>query len=346
MPECARGKMSRQLHITNGDSTANTMIEAGIPGRVFPWRDILHDGPVPAGLGLEELAAVRARFLEQSGMANFKQILQGFRERDQTLMHFEQFDKVTLWLEHDLYDQLQLLQLLHWFSGVEPGQTALRLICIDHFPGVTPFYGLGQLDTRQMASLLGTEKAITPQQLELGRRGWLAFTADSPIPLTELIAEDLSALPFLKAALIRHLEEFPDSLTGLPRHERQILEMVEAGIHRPSRLFAEHQKREQAPYLGDWGFWGIIELLTNTPNALLETGTGQNFVHPPEVPADNAFRSQQLGLTRLGRSVLRGDADWVALNPPDRWKGSVHLHPDKTIWRWDVCRQTIVVPPS
>jgi len=322
------------------------MIEAEIPGRVLPWRDILHDGPVPAGLGLEELAAVRARFLDQPGIASFEEILQGFHERDQTLMNFRQFDNVTLWLEHDLYDQLQLLQLLHWFSSVETGQNTLRLICIDRFPGVTPFYGLGQLNTQQMASLLGTEKEITPRQLELGQRGWLAFTADTPIPLTELIEEDLSALPFLKAALKRHLEEFPDSRTGLSRHERQILEMVEAGIRHPARLFAEHQTREQAPYIGDWGYWGLIEQLTNSPNALLKTKSSRNFVHPPEVAPDDAFRSQQLSLTQLGRAVLQGDADWVALNPPDRWKGGVHLHTGKSIWRWDTSHQTIVASRS
>ncbi len=332
----------QQLHITNGDSAANIMIEAGIPGRILPWRDILHDGAVPFGLGLEELATVRAGFLDQPGIASFEEILQGFQERDLVLKNFRQFENVTLWLEHDLVDQLQLLQLLHWFSGVERGQTSVRMICIDRFPGVVPFYGLGQLDAPQMASLSGTEKDITLQQLELSQHGWLAFTADTPVPLIELIDEDLSALPFLKAALKRHLEEFPDSRTGLSRHERQILEMVEAGIHRPGRLFAEHQTREQAPYLGDWGYWCRIEQLANTPNALLKTETGRNFVHPPEVAPDDAFRSQQLRLTRLGLAVLQGDADWIALNPPDRWKGGVHLHPDKTIWRWDAGRQTIL----
>lgn len=202
----------QQLHITNGDSAANTLIAAGISGRILPWRDILHDGPVPGGLGLEALATVRARFLDQPGIASFEEILQGFRERDETLMNFRQFATVTLWLEHDLYDQLQLLQLLEWFSSVERDDTCLRLICIDRFPGVTPFYGLGQLNARQMASLSGTEKDITSEQLKLGRRGWLAFTADTPAPLTELIDADLSALPFLAT---RSEATFPELKTTL-----------------------------------------------------------------------------------------------------------------------------------
>jgi len=52
------------LNITNGDSAANIMADAGIAGVILPWRDILHDGPVPGGLGLAELAEVRAAFLD------------------------------------------------------------------------------------------------------------------------------------------------------------------------------------------------------------------------------------------------------------------------------------------
>jgi hypothetical protein len=332
----------RQLHITNGDSAAGIMAEAGIPGRILPWRDILHDGPVPGGLGLDDLATVRARFLDQPGVADYETILQDIRARNRTLKAFRAFNSVTIWLEHDLYDQLQLLQLLHWFSTVERDAAALRLICIDRFPGVTPFYGLGQLDARQMASLADSGQEITATQLALGSRGWLAFTADTPLELDRLCREDLSALPFLKAALLRHLEEFPDSRTGLSRHERQILDMVDSGIHHPVHLFTGHQQREQAPYLGDWSFWVLIERLANGANALLECVTGEPFVYPPEAPADDIFRGQALHLTPLGRSVLRGGTDWVTLNPPDRWKGGVHLSPGKTIWRWDAASQSIL----
>ena len=38
--------MKSTLHITNGDCVADTLREA-IEGEVMPWRDVLHDGPVP-----------------------------------------------------------------------------------------------------------------------------------------------------------------------------------------------------------------------------------------------------------------------------------------------------------
>lgn len=338
--------MTNELHITNGDSAASLMREAGIPGHILPWRDILHDGPVPSGLSLDQLAEIRARFLHQPPAANYEEILQDIHQRDQTLKDFNQFDTVTLWLEHDLYDQLQLLQLLHFFAQNNTNQSntaankPIHLICINQFPGIEPFYGLGQLNPEQMASLQGTKKPITPKQLELGRQGWLAFTADTPLELLAFIQQDLTALPFLKAALIRHLEEFPDSQTGLSRHERQALELIQAGTDRPGRLFGEHQLLETAPYLGDWSYWSLLQQLTNSPNALLETATGKHFVRPPDVPNDT-FLAQRLSLTPLGLAVLRGEADWTQLNPPDRWKGGVHLHPDKMLWRWNAEQQTI-----
>jgi len=323
------------LSITNGDSAVATLRAAGISEPVLPWRDILHDGPVPGGLSPDELAVVRARFLPQPPVGSYEAILQGFRERDDLVREFRRFRRVTIWLEHDLYDQLQLLQLLDRFAEVDMGDTELALICIDRFPGVERFYGLGQLNAEQMATLAGSEQPVTEEQLALGQRGWRAFTSDTPLPLQAFMQSDLTVLPFLKAALGRHLEEFPDSHNGLSRHERQILEMVDSGVTHPGRLFAAHQQLEAAPYLGDWGFWNAIEGLTNVENALLRTLSGSQFVHPPDVPADDAFREQKLELTSLGRGVLNNAANWTELNPPNHWKGGVHLHPDKTIWYWD-----------
>ena len=55
------------LHLTNGDSTAGLLHRIGITGSVIAWRDILHEGPTPAGLALEAMSDVRARFLASIG---------------------------------------------------------------------------------------------------------------------------------------------------------------------------------------------------------------------------------------------------------------------------------------
>jgi hypothetical protein len=40
-------RVAAALHVTNGDSAAGTLRATGVVQRIIPWRDALHDGPVP-----------------------------------------------------------------------------------------------------------------------------------------------------------------------------------------------------------------------------------------------------------------------------------------------------------
>ena len=51
------------LHIVNGDCAIEALKDYGIEGDFLSWLDVLHDGPVPEGLSLEELSEVRAEFI-------------------------------------------------------------------------------------------------------------------------------------------------------------------------------------------------------------------------------------------------------------------------------------------
>jgi hypothetical protein len=64
--------MKKVLNITNGNSAVKIMRQADIPGTFLSWDDVLHDGPVPAGLLLEELSKVRAQFIVECGWEIFK----------------------------------------------------------------------------------------------------------------------------------------------------------------------------------------------------------------------------------------------------------------------------------
>jgi hypothetical protein len=61
------------LHITNGESVTIGM--TGIGGRVLAWKDVLHEGPAPAGLTLREMSRVRARFIADCGWASYRKVL-------------------------------------------------------------------------------------------------------------------------------------------------------------------------------------------------------------------------------------------------------------------------------
>jgi hypothetical protein len=313
------------LHITNGDSVRELIHGSGIPGTVLAWRDVLHEGPVPAGLSLDELREVRAHFIAECGWGDYTTVLHELYKRDTTLADFREHEEVVLWFEHDLYDQLQLIQLLHWFSRQDWAGTRLSLICIGAFPGVAKFYGLGQLSAEQIASLYPTRTWVTDAQLALGRRAWQAFCSPDPMTLEALLAQGTIALPFLAAALRRHLQQFPSIRNGLSRTENQVLEALATGPFAPRDLFKTTQGREEVPFMGDTVFWTYLDRLARGRKPLLAKTRNRRVVQ----------------VTRVGIQVHQRVEDCIRVRGIDRWLGGVHLY-GKTAWRWDEGRGRLI----
>ncbi len=324
------------LHITNGDHAADLIDESGLSGDVLPWRDVLHEGPVPAGLSLEALAPVRARFGALHGWGAYEEILKTFRARNAALSEFRRCDEVILWFEHDLYDQLQILQLLDWFCGRKLGTTHFSMICIGAFPGIADFRGLGQLQPAQLNRLFGSRIPVTSAMLALGRRTWCAFTAPDPTAIVSLLGEEASRLPFLVPALYRYFAEFPALDTGLTHTERTILRLVAAGVTDPTAVFSRSQDLEAAPFMGDLTFWNRIDALCSAPSPLLTASVESVRA----AAADDALPGIALAVTAPGHDVLAGRADRIALNGIDEWRGGAHLVTAHH-WRWDADRQVL-----
>ena len=100
------------LHVTNGESAGNTLRQTSIGGAVLPWQDVLHEGPVQA-VPRQELLHARAGFLSDCGWGSRAAILSSLERRDlQFSEALRDCLQVVLWFEHDLYDQLQLLDAL------------------------------------------------------------------------------------------------------------------------------------------------------------------------------------------------------------------------------------------
>ncbi len=334
------------LHITNGDGAGAIIGQTGLGGVVLPWRDTMHYGPFPAGIELNELSKVRARFFAGPGL-DPDSALHAFQERDDRLHSATDFDNVILWFEHDLLDQLQILQIMDWFAEADLGETSFDLICIDRFPGIEPFRGLGQLNAEQMASLYAKREPISDQQLGLAKAGWRAFRGSNPETLLTFMQGDLSALPFLKPALTRHLQEYPAYKTGLMRTERQILELVRNGVTTPGRIFSANMAQETALFIGDYAMFGHIGRLCADDGALLSSESDQIFRYPPHDPIlPDDFRRQRLRLTELGREVLDGTIDAFALINRDQWLGGVHLCSNRGLWTWDADTQAFKQCPQ
>jgi len=310
------------LHVTNGDCTVEIMRRAHIVGDIIPWRDVLHEGPVPM-LPPDELRPLRAAHLARMGPAEAAEVEAELRARDERFeAAVEAGERVVLWFEHDLYDQLQLLQIL---AGLSDRPIGVELICVGSFPGRPDFAGLGELDPDELGSLWPVRAPLTNEHVRAARAGWDAFRGTDPSALARMAATPDARLPFLAAALRRLLEELPGVRDGLARTERQLLAAIAAGARTRERAFTEAAASEEAPFLGDATAFERLDELAGGPHPLVTAGG-------------------ELALTTAGADVLAGRADRVALNGFDRWLGGLHLRAEDGLWRWDAERGALVAP--
>lgn len=330
----------RILNITNGDGAAGVIKASAVPGDVLPWRDPMHHGPFPANASAEELRQIRAEYLAGPG-GDIRPVQRDFALRDEHLNAAEGYDKLVLWFEHDLLDQLQILQILDWCAQAHLPDTQVEIICINQFPGITPFRGIGQLSADQMATLPAQSQPVTPDMLHLAQAGWAAFRSDDPNDLHRFAQGDLSVLPFLSKALMRHLEELPWRQTGLTRTEHQVLTLVEAGVQSPVDLFQRNMDFETALFIGDWPTYTILQRLCDAE--VLSTGASA-FQRPSFEPeAQESFAAQRITLTELGLHILAKPQTPTRAIKRDMWMGGVHLRSGTFGWMWDAEARTPVM---
>jgi hypothetical protein len=323
---------SRFLHVANGTSTTRVIRSAGIPGTLSIWADPLYDGPVPGGLTDTELLDARARHLAGPADRAHVDSVNDLRQWRAAIERHDSYDELILWFEHDLFDQLNLIQLLTWIRERLPAAKVVSLVCIGSFPSHPGFKGLGELTADELGSLLETRRRVSEAQYSLAEEAWRAFREPTPEALDNLRKRDTAALPYLAAAVARFLQEYPWTTDGLSRTERRLLELAAAGKADLSAAFPRMHDGEDVYYITDTSLAELADTLSRTSPPLLAcSGTdGRRDV-----------LQGSMTLTDTGRAVLAGRQDRVATCGIDRWLGGVHLRSDAEPWRWDDRRQRI-----
>lgn len=274
--------MGAPLHVTNGDAVVREIAEAAEIDRadVLPWRDVLHDGPVPAGADPGELARIRAGHLAARGWIEEGRALEDILARDARLAKHPGDAEVVLWFEDDLYDALQLAQISDRLVGRAGPVSLVRL----------PHPPRGDL-----RAALRDREPMPPD-----REPFAVLRSPDPRAWQDI------------PSFGRLLEELPDRRDGLSRLEREILEALREGPLDQRALYRAVAPLEQPPWLGDWSLWALADELVplverrrereREPYAL--TGEGR------AVLAGERRRSvpdRWLGGVRLGPGLT----DWV-----------------------------------
>jgi hypothetical protein len=326
--------MPEALHISNGDAT--DVPGTGLARHVVYWRDVLHEGPVPE-VPPAELRRIRADFLTGYHGVERAEAMRWLTERDQAL-EANRDGEYVLWFEADLYDQLQIVEVLARLADLGVPAERITLICIGEHAGIAHFGGLGELTAEQLRQLPHTDASarLTPAALMLATRAWAAFRAPTPEGLGAIAGARLGELRFLGEAFDRLSREYPATRDGLSLTERRVLAAIADGAPVAGAAFVRAQARETRPYMGDTTCFGRMDWMAAGSHPLLR-------LDPPDRPVE---RTTAVRLTDSGAQVLAAEADQIVLNGIDRWIGGVHLHGHHVPWRWDDGTETIVYQPG
>ena len=211
-----------------------------------------------------------------------------------------------LWFESDLFDQLQLMQVL----DALPASREVALVLVDEHP----FRGVSELGPAELRAAFERRRPVGDEQRRWARAAWTAFRSRDPGELPDFAFAEDAPVPAIAVALRRHLQQFPATGNGLSRTERALLDGAAAGPRTRAELFGHQQAREEQPFMGDTWAWRYLD-------DLAEAGLVEH-------------EGELLAATPLGTDVLAGRADRLAEAPIDRWLGGVHLTGAR-VWRWD-----------
>jgi hypothetical protein len=288
----AKTRVSMNLHITSGDIAGGILRRSGIPGEVFVWHDVLYEGPRNPGWPEERTLHDRAEFLENAtgGGLGREKILGTLRAQYGKLERAGDYDSLVLWFDACLFDQSMLAHILTCMK-VKAIDKA-ELICVDGFPGIVPFDGIGQLSPSRMASLYNGRQPVTEEQFLFAQRVDTAFALQDREAFTELALREDAPLPWISAAAARWLQELPDRTTGLGRLEQLTLAAVRSGHRTPQEIFRFVADHDTHPvYWGDATLWAKInKLAKNSPPLLRIEGPKPLLPQWNESDSLHAFR--------------------------------------------------------
>ncbi|MEM9908940.1 MAG: DUF1835 domain-containing protein, partial [Cyanobacteria bacterium P01_D01_bin.44] len=185
----------KTLHIRCGSDIRETLTAAGLNGEFLEFADPYCQGPVPATADFTQFIEQRARFIAQAYGLALKDARKRLEHEYHQLAISHTYERIALWFEHDAYDQLSLVYVLHrFFQANRLSSQTLSLICTDRIDGIDRFVGLGQCSPNQLRQLWSQRQPVTAAQLHLGHETWQALSSPSPMGLFAIAQTQTPAL--------------------------------------------------------------------------------------------------------------------------------------------------------
>lgn len=314
------------LHIHCGDTSADTMRTALIPGDILVWREIYLEGPVPGNVTDSDFRKGRALFLSSFGFPYYE-ILEAVETMYRRLSEADKYQEIVLWFDACMFDQTILIHILDRLAKLKLTGVKVSMVAVAG-------RGLGEFSSSEMLALFDGRRRVALQEYKTASDAWQAFCSDTPRDIEDFLKREFSGLPFLKAALSRHLKQFPSTVNGLNLLQQHSLQAVVSGINTLVELFKHVSTMEQERFLGDTSFWICLDEMAECACPALRVEGPGRLKRPMTDPLTNLDR-WQINITPFGLALLDGKSNWIAQNGIDRWLGGVHLLGKALVWQYD-----------
>ncbi len=309
--------MNNTLHILNGDGTRYDFEKAQIPGAIMVWHEMLVEGPATYAILKEEWFQLRQHYISEEYAYDLPFVKDRMAGAFGKLRDPQPYDQFVLWFEYDLFCQINMIGALSALKQKGVSANQISLVCPGEHPDIEDFRGLGQLQAEHFPPLFQERTHLSASDLSFTDEVYWAYCQEDPLSLLDLLERNFPpAFPFLRAAILAHLQRFPSTRDGLALEEREMLQLLAEGL--PSRPKWVGQMLRQ--------------------NAWRGYGDSQYFHRIERLKALFDETEESLTLNDLGQAVLAGERDFLQVNETPVWLGGAR----NTDWRWEEERQRLV----
>lgn len=253
--------MSSQLHITNGDILTNKLNTLKLEGDIITWREMLCEGKTETNVGSESFWKTRFEFLNKNYKISKTWFIDKTLKEYRTLCNHKQEDRIVLWFDFDLFDQINMLAVISWLKTHRP-YAEISLVSSEGVEDSLDILGLGELTDEQLRKLYTNRTLLTQDDIEYADYVWQLYCSDNPIRLENLKDFDSFQFSHLSGAIEAHLMRFPTIRNGLNEVENNILRLARSAKPKTKLELLNTVLRNQGRYgFGDTQYERVITKL-------------------------------------------------------------------------------------
>lgn len=210
------------LHITNGINLTNYLNELKFEGDYLTWQEMLCEGPTTEIIETEAFFNLRQKFLFE--FYDIELAEAELRREMDILNHTDQFEKLVLWFEYDLFCHINLMAIIHLLKQKKT-EIPIYLVCSGRVKGEKDLKFLTDLKPDQLQNEYENKIKLSEDDIDLMSSLWRIYCGPDHNLFKPFIVQK-SSFPYLSNCLKAHLERFPDSKTGLSTLELHTLHMI------------------------------------------------------------------------------------------------------------------------